>query len=78
MTLEISGLLDPAIDPGILGQRGWKLRFREATVDLCTSCRDNCGQVPILIMRSDVEDLEFFRDEGDSAEVWVRFQRSVE
>lgn len=66
------GTLPEAIDPGILDETGWKVRVPEATIEYCTTCYNNFGWVPILILTGDMGNVEFLYDPEDRLGIYLQ------
>jgi hypothetical protein len=72
LTFNFTGQLPTDIDPGIPYQTGWKVLIPSASIKYCTTCYDCCGLVPIIYLRGDLVEVEFFFDPSDTLEIYIR------
>lgn len=68
---EFEGTLGPEIDPGILGQVGWKIQMPYAQIRYCDACYTNAGLVPTIYLTGSLDGVEFLRDQADTLEIYI-------
>jgi hypothetical protein len=64
--------LPPAIDPGILGKRGWKAKVVSARLRYCRACYTNGGLARVISAAGPLANVEFIYDPWDTLDIYVR------
>ncbi|MFO7654125.1 MAG: hypothetical protein R6X25_09920 [Candidatus Krumholzibacteriia bacterium] len=71
---HFEGELDPAIDPGLAGQRGWKVKITGIRIEYCDVCYTEFGLADVIYLRGDLADLEFVADPRDERDTYISVQ----
>jgi hypothetical protein len=69
--LRFTGQLAADIDPGLAFQPGWKTLVHDARIEYCDVCYTELGLADVILLRGDIEAVEFVADPQDTLGTWI-------
>jgi hypothetical protein len=69
---HFTGTLPAEIDPGVVDERGWKVRIAGAALVYCDGCWTDSGLADVLFLRGDLSQVQFIHDPDDKVRTYLR------